>query len=481
MRVAFIEPVIANVEPLGIAYISQALIDAGHIVRYFEAPRPNLAARLEEFKPDVLAYSVTTGKHSVCRALNAELRKKINAISLFGGPHCTFSPEFIESNGKIDGICRGDGEDAMVDLLGRIERGEDYSATPNWWLRVGGKIYQNPVSDKRPDLDTLPFPNREIIYAENSALRANPIKRVLGSRGCPFSCSYCFNWMYNDLYHGKGKIYRQRSVANIVEEILDIKSKYPFTFLKFAEDIFGMNMDAKEFAEVYGSKVGLPFIGNMRPNVINEEKIRWFKKAGCVAVTLAIESGNDFIRNTVLNRNLSAEVLDRAITILKKEGIRVWTQNIMANPGETFEMAMETYRLSQRHRVDFGECFLLMPYPGTTVHDYCVKNNYFDGKVDELPPSFLLDSCLRFDSKREKRRLINFQKFFSFAVQHPRALPIIKLLILLPPNRFYVLFNRLYDNWRISRVLRAKMSAREFWIIARNNLMNIKTFILKGH
>lgn len=480
MRIAFIEPSIANVEPLGVAYLAQSLMNAGHEVRYFEAPRPNLINRLKDFGPDVLAYSITTGKHRVCRELNSSIRREIDAISIFGGPHCTFSPEFIESDIHIDGVCRGEGEYAIVDLLGRIGRSEDHTSTENWWIRKDGKIYKNPVREKIVDIDTLPFPNREVIYAENTALRDSPIKRLIGSRGCPFNCSYCFNGQYNVAYQGKGKIYRQRSVSNIVREIAEIKEKYPLTFLKFAEDIFGLTMDYREFAEVYSKEAGIPFLCSLRPNLITEEKVRWLKKANCVAVVLAVESGNETVRNRILNRKLSADVLENAISVLKKEGMRVWTQNIIANPGETFDVAMETFKFNEKHKVEFAECFLLAPYPGTAVHDYCVKNNYFDGQIDILQTSYWLNSSLRFDSEREKRRLVNFHKFFSFGVQHPGAMFLIRLLVELPPNKFFVLFNRLYDGWRISRVIRAKLSTRDFLSIANNNYRYIKSFILKN-
>lgn len=480
MKVAFIEPSIANVEPLGIAYLSQSLINAGHEVKYFEAPRPNFIKCLKDFNPDVLAYSITTGKHRMCRNLNSILRKHINAISsLFGGPHCTFFPEFIESNDLIDGICQGEGEYAMVELLNRMESREDYTRTANWWLRIDGKIYKNSVREKIENLDALPFPSREVIYTENTDLRDTPIKRIIGSRGCPFACSYCFNKKYNIIYQGKGKVYRQRSVQNIVQEVLTIKKTYPLTFLKFAEDIFGLNMDYEVFAKVYGKEVGIPFLCNLRPNLISVEKTQLLKKAGCVAVTLAMESGNEIIRNQILNRNISSTVVDKAISILKNEGIRVYTQNIIANPGETFEMAMETFNLNVKHRVDFAKCFLMTPYPGTDIYKYCIKNNYFDAEIDTLQKSYWLGSCLRFDSKREKRRLVNFQKFFSFGVQHPKTLPIIKLLIELPPNNLFVLFNRFYDAWRISRVVKANFSTRNFFTTVRNNLQFIITYVLK--
>ncbi len=480
MRVAFIEPSIPNVEPLGIAYLARVLIDNGHEVKYFEAPRKNFLKRLKQFNPQVLAYSITTGKHRLCRNLNAFLRRHINAISLFGGPHCTFCPEFIESDELIDGICQGEGEEAVVELLRRVEHNEDYKDTANWWLRIDGKIYKNPVRPKIQDIDKIPFPNREVIYAENKDLRDTPIKRILASRGCPFTCSYCFNRKYNILYQGKGSIYRLRSPENIVREINGIRRKYPITFLKIVDDIFGFNMDYEEFARVYKEKVGIPFLCNIRPNLIDEYKIKKLKEAGCVAVTIAIESGNEFVRNRLLNRNLPQEVLNKAISTLKREGIRVWTQNIIGNPGETFRMAMDTFNINVKNRVDFAECFILTPYPGTEIYKYCVENNYLEKDIDKLPISYWLGSSIRFSSQQEKRRFVNFHKFFSFAVQHPGSLPLIKLLIKLPPNKFFVLFNRLYDAWEINRIIRARFTIMNFITTVRVNLEFIIGYFVKG-
>src|SRR3989338_11615607 len=98
-------------------------------------------------------------------------------------------------------------------------------------------------------------------------------------------------------------------------------------------------------------------------------------------------------------------------------------------------MALETLNLNIKHRVNFAECFLLTPYPGTDIYKYCVDNNYFWGDVDTLQKSYWIDSCIHFDDEREKKRLVYFHKFFSFTVQHPASPLIIKLLIKLPPNQ----------------------------------------------
>jgi radical SAM superfamily enzyme YgiQ (UPF0313 family) len=481
LKVAFIEPAIANVEPLGISYLIQTLLNDGHIVKYFKSPRKGFIKRLEEFKPDVLAYSVTTGKHRLCRRLNTRLRKRIDAISLFGGPHCTFYPEFIESSRFIDGVCRGEGEFALLELLKKIETKKDHTKTENWWIRANGNIYKNPVRNKIEDLDALPFPNRNIIYAENKELEKTPIKRIIASRGCPFNCSYCFNKKYNLIYAGKGKINYHRSPSNIIAELKTIQKKYPFTFLKIVDDTFGFSMDYEEFARLYSKEIGVPFLCNVRPNLLNEEKIKNLKKAGCVAVTMAVESGNDFIRNRVLNRNLSKDEMSKAIKTLKKNGLRVYTQNIIGNPGETFEMAMETFMFNVEHKVDFAECFLLTPFCGTDVYDYCIKNKYLEEGTnkDNMSQSYWLGSCIRFKSAKEKKKFVNFHKFFGFGVKHPSFLPFIKIIIKLPPNTAFVFFNRMYDAWRISRVIRAKFTAVNLFHTVKMNFGYILSYFVR--
>ncbi len=481
MKIAFIEPAIANVEPLGIAYLAQMLIDAGHKVKYFESPRKGFLERLKDFNPDVLAYSIATGKHRLCRELNSALRKKMNAFSIFGGPHCTFYPEFIESDKYIDGVCIGEGEFAIVELVNALENKKKFTNIQNWWIRYKGEIYKNPTRHKFEDLDALPYPNRDIIYAENKDLSKSPIKRIMASRGCPYNCSYCFNQKYNLLYQGKGKISCHRSPKNIVGELKQIKKKYPFTFLKIVDDTFGISMDYDEFARLYKKEIDVPFLCNARANLLNESKIKYLKEAGCVAVTLAIESGNEFIRNKVLNRGLSYEIMSNAINLLKDNGLRVWTQNIIGSPGETFEMALETFKFNIKHKIDFAECFVLTPFFGTAVYEYCVKNNYLEKgtDIDKMSQSYWLGSCIKFKSLEEKNKFINFHKFFGFGVKHPWALSIIKQLIKLPPNTLFVLFNRFYDAWRISRVIRAKFTPLNFLTTVKVNVKFILSYFVK--
>jgi len=482
MKIAFIEPSVLSVEPLGIAYLAQMLVDNGHSVRYFEMPRRHSLERLKEFGPDVLAFSATTGKHRICRELNAHLRSEINAMSIFGGPHCTFYPQFIETSPLIDGVCQGEGEHAIVDLINKLQNGQDYSEIDNWWVRIGSDIHRNEVRNKIEDLDAIPFPNRDVIYLENKELLHSPIKRILTSRGCPFRCSYCFNKRYNSIYKDKGKVYRTHSVSRIIQEVKSIKDNYNFTFLKMVDDNFQLNSDCKEFAEQYKREINIPFLCNIRPNSISDEKIKNLKKGGCAAVTMAIESGNSFIRNEILHRDLSEDVMDKAINIVKNNGIKIWTQNIIGNPSETFEMALETYNFNVRHKIDFAECFLLTPYPGTEVYHYCKKNNLLkeDITIEKLPRSYWLTSSIKLASEKDRRKFENFHKLFPFSVRHPGFFPLAKGLIKLPPNVFFVIFSRIYDVWRIGRLIKVKFTAYSLFLVVKVNLRFISNFFVKA-
>ncbi|GAF93078.1 unnamed protein product, partial [marine sediment metagenome] len=68
-----------------------------------------------------------------------ELKKKFKFFSIFGGPHCTFFPEFIHEE-SVDAICRGEGEFPFLELANNLEKKKDITKIKNLWLKVDGKI-----------------------------------------------------------------------------------------------------------------------------------------------------------------------------------------------------------------------------------------------------------------------------------------------------------------------------------------------------
>jgi len=117
---------VGGFEPLGIMYLTSALKEAGHQVAICGAGRNEVKKYLSKFRPQVVAYSATTGAHRLFLNLNRRIKSEHLVFSVFGGPHPTFFPQMIEEEG-VNALCIGEGEEVFVELAAKLERGEDIS------------------------------------------------------------------------------------------------------------------------------------------------------------------------------------------------------------------------------------------------------------------------------------------------------------------------------------------------------------------
>lgn len=396
---------------------------------------------IEEIKPDVIAYSITTGKHKFYKNLNLELKKIFNFFAIFGGPHCTFFPEFIKEEG-VDAICMGEGELAFVEFLEKLEKKEDLRFIKNIHIKINGVIYCNELRNLIPDLNVLPYIDRELVnkYKHYSKLHR---RYVLTSRGCPFNCTYCFNHSYNKLYAGKGSMIRQRSVENVIGELKEIKEKYSPKRFQFLDDTFILNKEwVFNFCKKYKEEIRLPFICYTRVNLVTEEIIVALKEAGCITLLFAIESGNSYIRNEVLKRNVLEESILNTARLCHKYNLRTYAQNMVGLPDETLENIWETIRLNIKCKTSYSWVSIYQPYPRTELCDYSIRKGYYGGDADSLSENYYFESTLKMKDIRKIERL---HHLFPIAVNFPFLIPVIKLLINVPLNKFYFLI------WNIHR------------------------------
>lgn len=425
MRIIFItKPFV--VEMLGIGYLAASLKKEGHDVMLLHDS--DIYPTIRNSSPCILAYSTTTGMHEYYLKFNREMKRR-GMVSVFGGAHPTYFPEMANEEG-VDYIIRGEGEKSFVELA-RNFRNRD-------WMK--GEKVLGPVSLIQ-DLDSIPFPDREFLYTypEN---RNNPIKNVMTSRGCPFSCPYCFNSLYKKMYSGQ-KFVRYRSPDNVIQECVELK-KYPLKLIFFQDDELIMNPKFFELMDKYGSKVEVPFHAQLRVEWLTEEKVIALKKAGCKSVTFAIESGNIDIRTKVLKRNISnAQVFD-GVQLLKKHRIMFRTENMVGIPGETLGTMLETYDLNRKVNPTIGWCSLFQPYPNLPLSIYAKEKGYWDGKIN-LKESFFEETVLKWDRKEE---IENLQRLFGFGVTLRIPTWAMKLLIKLPKNSFFNWLSKWFKNER---------------------------------
>ena len=426
IKIVFVIDKIGFLELSSIPILSSLVKKQGHYVKVIEFSRnPQKACNeIISWNPNILAYSICSNETKRYLEINKILKKsKDSFFSLFGGPHPTFAPSFIKEEG-VDAICRGEADICFPVFLQNFDTDKMYETSNFSFKKAAGEIKDNPLTFLVSDLDTLPFPDRDIVYSQSRFLASSPIKSFFAGRGCPFNCSYCFNHAFNAMYKGKGKILRTKSVTYLFNEIQTVRNKHPLNFIKLHDDIFGADRDwLMEFANRYPREIRLPFLCHAHPNMITDEYCRQLKKAGCYSVCVAIECGNEQIRDSILNRKINNKQIISSCENLRKYGIRIYTLNMIGLPGESDSEIFQTIELNQQCRVDFADASIFQPYPGTRIAEYCKTYGYLSN-WDEVFKGQYLTTVLNFKSDF-KEKIYILHKLFPIIVDYPK----LKLLL----------------------------------------------------
>jgi radical SAM superfamily enzyme YgiQ (UPF0313 family) len=439
---------------LGLMLLSRAIKDAGHDTKALFLPDKDWLAKIKEYDPHVVAFSVTTGMHLYFLDLNQQVKNILPGVfSIMGNAHATYTPEVLERSDGLDAICRGDGEEAIVELLDKLQAGEDYYNVANMWFRhrETGEIIKNPQRPVTQDLDSLGFPDRSVIYDAGPMYRNSDRKVFVTQRGCPMNCSFCFHHALKKKVYGttNGKYVRKRSVDHVIAEIQDVRSKYPLKFVHFLDDIF--NLSGKwldEFCEKYPVEVGLPFDVILMANMTNERHIKQLKKAGCVYARVAFESADDYIRNAVFRKNTTLKQLEDAAGWIKQYGIRLGSLNMLGGPGATLEDELDTVRLNIRCKVDHPLVSIMQPYPMFDIEDMTKEMGYAVAAYDDFPVKFNRTSSIEFENKRE---IENLHKLFPIVVRMSWLMPLVKPAIKMPfMSKIYLVMYMLFSEYMVS-------------------------------
>jgi radical SAM superfamily enzyme YgiQ (UPF0313 family) len=434
-------------QPLGVAYLSGVLQQAGHrteVAALRDVPRQKLL--LQEFTPHILCLSLVTGQHSFFLRTAQQIKHNYpHLLILAGGPHPTFYPEFIYEEG-IDALCRGEGElslPSMVDVLAAKGRLPEH--LPNWWIKLPSKsVVRNDVGPLIENLDILPYPDRDVFDRAQRGVRRRTIY-VMTSRGCPYRCSYCFNHAYNKLYHGKDQVYRQRSVTNLVGELTLLKQKYPLQIIVFQDDTFNLNRAwLKEFANRYPQEIGIPFHCHLRADLLDDAITEMLKHAGCFSVKLGLESAREHIRNGILNRAMSLEEFENACRLLHKHGIRFATENILAIPGSSLDDDCFTYEINCQVKPHHSFATLMQAYPRTDIATYAIKHGFVNSQPHVFPHTFYHDSSINLEDKERRGRL---RALFALGVSFGLPVSVVRRLTAYHLRMLYECIDKVWKGY----------------------------------
>lgn len=390
MKILFIHPTNYGYWiPMGIASLSAYLNKNGHETAIYDTTRKEFSTTKEElnekilqFNPGLIAVSCISADFHLALQIADFIKRHHKIDIVFGGVHATIDPENVISNPNIDMICIGEGEIALLELVNKMESGREYFDTLNFWFKKHDIIIKNPVRPLIEELDSLPFPDREL-FDEKHVLVDDGISLTIpfiAGRGCPFNCPYCINSTLKEMYRGKGRYVRLKTVEYLIAEIKEVLNKYTPakpTKISFFDDTFTLNKKwMNEFCEIYRKEIGFPFTCLTRVDTISEEVLLLLKKAGCVTVEMSIETGNMDLRNKVLNRSQTNDQIISAFELARKVGLKTMAFNMVGLPYETKETIRDTINLTKKANPDYKQAAIFQPYKGLPLRDLCIEKGY---------------------------------------------------------------------------------------------------------
>ncbi len=377
---------------------------------------------------------------------NDELDRSLSALKLFKelhpdrvcffmGLHSTIYPELIARYPFVDAAFVGDVERNAVPFFEAVRAGHAVDDIPGLRFRRDGRVVSSGPA-KLTDLTQLPPPDLETFLKIPGAFRYGV--RIPFGRGCPNRCSFCFNPRIGENTGvPKGDLPRYYPPSYLVEVVKSLLALNDpsITSIYFIYGTFSHSKKfLREFAEAYRD-IGFPYLCTTRLNNVDDEVARLLRETNCTKVTVAIESGVERLRNGVLRKDLSDKQIYRGMATLKRHGLRVGCNVMMGFPDESLEDAFTSLDMARSLNADYVVPGLYQPIPGTDLARYAVERGCITAEYDL--------SVMNYETSMldipDRRRIVNLCSLSSLYMALPLR-PLFRVLLHLPPNRFFLFF-----------------------------------------
>ncbi len=379
-------------EHIGVEYLAAYLESKGHTVDlifdpglgnnfFLDLPFLNkffsdelLINKAKRFNPDIIAFSCITNHYPIIKNMAEKLKAALDVPIIIGGIHPSSLPERVIEEKCFDIVCIGEGEEAFAELLEKMEKKESILKIKNLWVKdKNKKVHKNELRPLTKDLDNLPFANKSLFH-KYGVITSRVM--IMSGRGCPFHCTYCVNSFIKNLYTSENFL-RKRSVDNVIEELVELKRRYKPKAFRFEDDVFAYNLKwLKEFRLKYVEQVDLPFHCYVTPTTARDPILKELKLAGCISVSMGVQSGNERIRKEILKRPHSDKIIIEAAERINKHGLKLISEFIFGFPTETPKEMWESLELNEKLNAYNTASFIFYPFPKTELANYCLKYNY---------------------------------------------------------------------------------------------------------
>ncbi len=381
--------------PIGLISIAAYLERLGHDVAVHDCLGPRAAPGAGEnarlilsHGPDLVGFSATTSGFMDGYRLASLIKKaRPGVITVFGGVHVSaLGGALLAEHHDIDFLCLGEGEVTLSELAD----GRAPATIAGLAWRCGKGVTANPPRSQIPDLDDLPFPAYEKLvgFPRGYNLPMFSYVRVPGatmitSRGCPYQCSYCDRSVFK-------KGFRYNSAGYIYGHLEYLRRRFGVRHVNIYDDLFTMNRRRiEELCGMLSAKpLGMNFNCAVRVGHADDDLLKMLKGAGCLMVSLGIESADP----AMLARHKSGVDLEGVrdtVERIKKSGLRAKGLFMMGLPGETEESVRTTSDFVMSLGLDDMNMAKFTPFPGAPIWSDIEKEGSFENDWQQM-------NCLNF-------------------------------------------------------------------------------------
>jgi anaerobic magnesium-protoporphyrin IX monomethyl ester cyclase len=380
--------------PLGLAYLAAVSEQRGDQVRIYDGDVEDepLETILQEYSPQVVGITANTTQITAAWRDAALVKSLCRGPVVLGGPHATSLPEESAAKPFVDVVVRGEGEATWLELLGRWAEA-DFGEEPidtEIYRSIAGITYQNAEgatvsTPNRPpipvqQLNEMPFPTWHLFKLERYTNLQPTVDQVRGlslpiltSRGCPYRCSYCSQI--------GPRLWRARSVESVIAEWRWLVKEQGAVEIGVLDDSFNINRErvldlSRRLAEEGLDDVPWIMINGIRANLADEEVLGAMKRAGCLRTAFGVESGNQAILDSVVDKHLTLDQVRAAFRAARAVGLETIGFFIIGMPGETEETMEDTIRFACELDPVVANFSIATPFPGTEMYEVVRANGH---------------------------------------------------------------------------------------------------------
>ncbi|MDY7036864.1 MAG: radical SAM protein [Thermodesulfobacteriota bacterium] len=379
--------------PLGLLYIASTLRDKGHDVSIIDLIAANpfkkrslsdginrfgltnedVIKELDGQSPDVIGVSIMfiNSFGASVSLLNSIADNFPDAVLVAGGHAATVAyADLFQSVEGLDAVALGEGEWSFPEWLGQSVmkgrlKGHPSIATRNTWN--SGKDHTSAIVE---DIDSLPMPSHDLALNKYGNYTSYPI---CTSRGCPRNCIFC------SVHTLCGRRWRTRNLKDISKEIDYLSREFEIDSFYITDDNFSLDpfrvIDFCKDLNKLGVHIRWNCLSGITPETISYDMLQSMKESGCEALSLAVESANEYIQKKI-GKKVSLKKVRKIIAWCREMGIFTNGMFIIGIPGETKETVEESLDFALDARFDGISVAIATPFPGTRLYDECTTKGY---------------------------------------------------------------------------------------------------------